>query len=101
LHKRVYQLRDKLLKIDKELSGDKTKGEIGENADPTPNTNSGRFASILRNSTYGPTQNHLDAFSLSKKRLETVKQKLESVITELKTLKSDLKNAGAPILEEF
>ena len=101
LHERVYQLRDKLLKIDKELSGDKTKGEIGENADPTPNTNSGRFASILRNSTYGPTQNHLDAFSLSKKRLETVKQKLESVITELKTLKSDLKNAGAPILEEF
>ncbi len=101
LYKRIQLLRNDLLNIDKELTGDKTKGEIGENSDPTPNSNSGRFASILRNSTYGPTQNHLEAFNLSKKRLAEVKLKLDNVIAELKVLKSDLKSAGAPILEEF
>jgi hypothetical protein len=101
LYKRVHELRSNLFNIDKQLSGDKTKGEIGENSNPTPNSNSGRFAFILRNSSYGPTQNHLDAFNLSKKMLAEVKLKLDNVIVKLKTLKSDLKSAGAPILEEF
>lgn len=101
LYKRVHQLRSNLFNIDKQLSGDKTKGEIGENSNPTPNSNSRGFASILRNSTYGPTQNHLDAFNLSKKMLAEVNLKLDIVIAELKTLKTDLKSAGAPILEEF
>ncbi len=102
LFKRVYLVRERLLDIDKELSGDKTKAEIGESSNPTPNSYGGRFASILRNSTYGPTENHIAAFNLSKKRLELIKKKLDDLKAgELNSLKNDLKSAGAPWVEDF
>lgn len=102
LFKKIYKARETILDIDKELSGDKTKGEIGENSNPTPNSYSRSFASILRNSTYGPTENHLAMFELSKKRLESIKAKLDNVINNvLKPLKTDLQEAGAPWIEEF
>jgi hypothetical protein len=102
LFKRIYDAREKLLNIDKELSGDKTKGEIGENSNPTPNSYGYRFASILRNSTYGPTENHIKMFKLSKKRLQSVQVKLDDVNKNvLNPLKTDLQKAGAPWIEEF
>ncbi len=102
LFKRLHLVREKLLDIDKELSGDKTKAEIGESSNPTPNSYGGRFASILRNSTYGPTENHIAAFNLSKKRLELIRKKLDDLKTgELTALLVDLKAAGAPWVEEF
>lgn len=102
LFKRLYLVRESLLDIDKELSGDKTKAEIGESSNPTPNSYGGRFASILRNSTYGPTENHIAAFNLSKKRLELIKKKLDDLKAgELNSLKNDLKSVGAPWIEDF
>ena len=102
LFKRIHNAREIVLDIDKELSGDKTKAEIGESSNPTPNSYSGRFASILRNSTYGPTENHIAMFELSKKRLESIKVKLENVINNvLKPLKTDIQEAGAPWIEGF
>ena len=102
LYKRIHLVREKLLDIDKELSGDKTKAEIGESSDPTPNSYRGRFASILRNSTYGPTENHLDAFNLSKKRLNSIKQKLDNLKSgELNAILNDLKASGSPWIEDF
>jgi hypothetical protein len=102
LNKRIHLVREKLLDIDKDLSGDKTKAEIGESSDPTPNSYRGRFASILRNSTYGPTVNHLDAFNLSKKKLNSIKQKLDNLKSgELNAILNDLKSSGAPWIEDF
>lgn len=99
LYNKIYLLKMQLLDIEKQLSGDKTKGEIGEQSNPTANTLSYIYASILKNSTYGPTENHLDMFNLSKKRLNEVKTKLKDTDKIISQLVVDLKQAGAPWIE--
>lgn len=101
LYLKIYNAKKELYKIEKELSGDKTKGLIGERSNPTPYSFSYQMASILKNSTYGPTANHLSAFNLSKKRLEKIKEKLNDFKdNSLKPIVSELKKAGAPWFEE-
>ena len=101
LYARVYRARTQLLDIDKALHGDKTKGEIGERSNPTPNSLSSGIRAVLSSSTYGPTQNHLDAFNLSKKRLAAIKENLNALNnTILKDLTHDLKAAGAPLIDD-
>ena len=99
LYSRVRKLKENLLSIDKELSGDKTKAEIGEPSDPNANSRSNMYASILSNSTYGPTEHHIEMFNNSKKRLDRVKVKLKDIEPSIDQLLSDLKDAGAPWIE--
>ncbi|MBT8393326.1 MAG: glycosyl hydrolase, partial [Bacteroidia bacterium] len=102
LFRRVGDARTALLDIEKELSGDKTKGEIGQVSDDNANTYNARLASILRNSTYGPTEHHMNLLNMSKNRLAVVKNKLDRLYEDkIHPLKTDLKNAGAPLLDEF
>ncbi len=100
LYNRIHKARELLLEIDEELSGDKTKNEVGESSNPTPNSFGYQFLSILKNSTYGPTANHLAAFNLSKKRLSIVKGKLKNLKEDvLNVLLKDLESSGAPWIE--
>lgn len=100
LYLRIHNARELLLDIDKELSGDKTKGEVGERSNSTPNSSSYQFGNILKNSTYGPTANHLASFKLAKKRLEIVNEKLNNYKKDiLNILLEDIKNSGAPWVE--
>ena len=102
MYSRIHEARETLLDLDKELTGDKTKGEIGQASDPTANSYNSRFASILRNSTYGPTEHHQELFDLSKKRLNAIKQKVNNFYSsKLQPLKQELIDMGAPILEDF
>ncbi|OUR91861.1 glycosyl hydrolase [Flavobacteriales bacterium 34_180_T64] len=96
---KISQTRIQLLAIDKELNGDKTKGEIGERSNPTPFD--GDFIGIAASqSTYGPTGNHIAAVNRAKNQLKTIKSKLSVIIKNAMTvIEKELKQAGAPWIE--
>lgn len=100
LSNRIHQARGQLLDIEKVLNGNKTKGEIGERSNPTPENAQliGRVA--LRPNTYGPTANHRAAFARAEKQLDEIKTKLvELTENVLPAIEKDLKKAGAPWIE--
>ena len=96
---RIHQTREDLLNIEKELTGDKTKGAIGEKSNPTPWD--GNFIGLVASkTTYGPTANHKAAINRAKKQLGEIKVKLSNIIdTVLPAIQKDLKSAGAPWIE--
>jgi len=86
------------LAIQKELSGDPVKGEIGERSDPTPN-NANRIAWSAFSNTYGPTGNHKAALNRAKKQLQGIKTQLNGVASTMLGLEKSLQQAGAPWIE--
>ena len=99
LFKKINDVRINLLAIEKSLSGDKIKGEIGERSDPTPND--ARFIGIRAlSNTYGPTGNHKGAMGRAKKQLSGIKAKLQNIAENIiPELEQELKKAGAPWIE--
>ena len=78
LLQKINGTRITLLEIEKILSGNKIKGEIGERSNPTPN-DANRIGRVVLSNTYGPTGNHKDAFNRAKNQLSGVKQQLQNV----------------------
>ena len=96
----IYNARQELLEIEKELVGDKTKAEIGERSNPTPNDGGmiGLFA--LNTNTYGPTPNQIAAFNRAQKQLSEINVKLKELTgAKLPAIEKELKAAGAPWME--
>ncbi len=99
LMQKINDARTTLLGIEKILSGNKIKGEIGERSNPTPN-NASRIGRMALSNTYGPTGNHKASFNRAKKQLSEVKLQLQNITNNvLPALEQDLKNAGAPWIE--
>ena len=100
LVERIYATAETLADIDEELNGNKTKNEIGERYDPTPQA--GIFIGIvaLGTSTYGPTANHQAAFNRAQNQHTTIKAKIKEVADNvMPKLEEDLKSAGTPWIE--
>ncbi len=96
---KINEARIALLAIEKVLSGNKIKGEIGERSNPTPNDGNRIGGNALSN-TYGPTGNHKASLNRAKKQLAGIKSQLKHVTdTVLPALEQDLKKAGAPWIE--
>ncbi len=99
LYKRLNTLKNTLLDIDKELSGDKIKDIIGERSNPTASDGNSLVWRTLGN-TYGPTEEHQNFLKRVKSQLYKVKVQLIPIInTTLPKLESDLKAIGAPWVE--
>nr|WP_321235348.1 glycosyl hydrolase [uncultured Psychroserpens sp.] len=96
---KIYNAKMKLLAIDKELNGDRTKAEIGEKSNPTPLD--GNYLGIMTSqNTYGPTTNIKSAVERAKNQLSSIKSKLSLLMNnEMKAIERDLKTAGAPWIE--
>lgn len=99
LYTMIHDTKHKLLALDKELNGDRTKAEIGENSHPTPYD--GFYIGIMASqNTYGPTENHKSTIQRSKNQLNSIMSKLDVIIkNELKAIKNELKSSGAPWIE--
>jgi photosystem II stability/assembly factor-like uncharacterized protein len=96
---KIHGTRIALLAIEKELKGDKTKGDIGERSNPTPGAANSIGISASQ-STYGPTPNHKAAIDRAKKQLERIKIKLNKIIEyEMVGIKQLLKASDAPWIE--
>ncbi len=99
LLQQINTARLRLLAIQKELSGDPIKREIGERTNPTPN-DANRIAFTALSSTYGPTGNQKAACTRAKKQLQQIKAKLKTEIdTTIPSIEKGLKQAGAPWIE--
>lgn len=98
LLKEINDTRLRLLAIEKELRGNRVKGEIGERSDPTPN-NGNRIAGSALSNTYGPTGTQKKAFDRAKRQLVQVKAKLKNVMNTFPGIEQRLKSAGAPWIE--
>ena len=95
----INAARLQLLAIQKELSGDPVKGEIGEKSNPTANDGSGLSWRAFGN-TYGPTGTHKALLERVKSQLQKVKAQLKTVSeTTLPAIERRLKTAGAPWIE--
>jgi hypothetical protein len=100
LSERIYQTREQLLDLDKALTGNKTKGEIGEGSIPTPNDGSFIGRVSLRSSTYGPTPTHRAAVDRAVKQLDQITDKLKNINEKIiPSIGNDLRSAGAPWIE--
>ncbi|NQY07160.1 MAG: glycosyl hydrolase, partial [Flavobacteriaceae bacterium] len=98
LLKDINAARLSLLAIQKELSGDPVKDQVGENSAPTPN-NGNRVAFSALSNTYGPTGNQMASFNRAKNQLQGIKAKLKSAANTLSSIETRLRQAGAPWIE--
>ncbi len=99
LLQQINEARLRLLAIQKELSGDPVKNEIGEPSNPIPN-DANRLAYSALSNTYGPTGNQKASFNRAKKQLQGIKAKLKTVMNgTIPGIEQGLKQAGAPWIE--
>ena len=99
LLQQINEARLGLLAIQKALSGDPVKGEIGERSNPTPNDGN-RIAFSALSNTYGPTGTHKASLSRAKNQLQQLKAQLKNVMENtLPSIEQALKQAGAPWIE--
>ena len=99
LYKRLNTTKNTLLDIEKELQGDKVKGEVGERSNPNASEGSSLSWRAFGN-TYGPTEEHKAFLSRVQSQLKKVKAKLLPIVNStLPALENDLKKAGAPWIE--
>ena len=99
LAQRIEKTRIDLLDLDKKLSGDKIKAEIGEASAPNPNVGDGVARSALR-TTYGPTGTHKAVLDLAIEQLDSIKSELKEIDeSRIPALIKELEEAGAPWIQ--
>jgi photosystem II stability/assembly factor-like uncharacterized protein len=100
LYDKIHDARKRLLALDKELSGDKTKGEIGEKSDPIPGNAEYIGLVASKSSTYGPTPTHKAVMNRAIGQLDGIRARLDAIVNNvLPGIERDLKAAGAPWIE--
>ena len=96
---KLYKTKMQLLDIQKDMSGDRTKGEIGERSNPTPN-DARRMGGVALGNTYGPTANQIGAFNRAVNQLAEQKIEIKKVSgVTIPALEKELKATGAPWIE--
>lgn len=99
LFAKIFDTKNKLLDINKELNGSDVKGEIGERSNPTPGAANMLGRGSL-STTYGPTGNHKAAFSRAVDQLTEIKAGLKAIVDRtMPEIEKALKDAGAPWIE--
>ena len=96
LNQRLFEAREALLDFQQRVSGYRSKGEVGERNDPSPQS---RFSVGSRglSTTYGPTALHRQAVETGKSELTAFEAELEAFIRSTMTaLESAIQTVGAP-----
>ncbi len=95
----IYAFRSDVNALDKKMNGSKSRAEVGEKNDPVPG-NANLLGWVTLGGTYGPTGNHIKAFNRAKNQLTTLATELDAINARVSTLKTQLKAAGAPLIQE-
>ncbi|MCB0667322.1 MAG: glycosyl hydrolase [Saprospiraceae bacterium] len=95
----IYNTKQKILDIEKEMNGDPVKDEVGELYENSPRSMMYLGFRALR-TTYGPTEMHKAGVKLGMKKLAQIKSRLNKINSEeLASIEKTLKAAGAPWIE--
>ena len=88
-----------LQNLENKMSGSKAKREIGEKTIPTMGDRLFSLYIGLSNSTYGPTDTHLDLVSWVEADVKTFKQELAGINQQIKQVAKQIVDAGGPYVE--
>jgi photosystem II stability/assembly factor-like uncharacterized protein len=101
LSKRLYDVRETLLGIERKVYDYKTKDEMEEHPAPSPGTALNVLYFALRTSTSGPTPYHRKVLDDARRVLDRIYSDWKKIHNEtLPALERDLKEAGAPVIIE-
>ncbi|WP_116107983.1 VPS10 domain-containing protein [Lewinella sp. IMCC34191] len=98
LNGRLYELRQELMALEKEVNGSPSREEIGERNPPTI---SSHFYTGYRglSTTYGPTGNHRRSLRIAASELEELMPRIERLRDEtIPELRDELRKVGAPYI---
>ncbi|TDQ31384.1 photosystem II stability/assembly factor-like uncharacterized protein [Zeaxanthinibacter enoshimensis] len=99
LYSRIYEAGKELQALQTIMEGNAAKNEIGDRNPPSPGEALSAASRGLSN-TYGPTANHNKALNRGISQLNSVENRLKTMVnTTLPALEADLKAAGAPVIE--
>ena len=97
LDARLHDLRQQLYDIDQALTGDKSRGAIGDYDVHNVNSWLGHAYNGVDNSSYGPTPSHRRSLEYAAEVFAPIREQLNQILdSELPALREDLENAGAP-----
>ncbi|NND05165.1 MAG: glycosyl hydrolase, partial [Saprospiraceae bacterium] len=95
----LHSTKQRLLAIDQELVGYRSKGEVGQQNDPTPSTRLNLSKRAL-STTYGPTTTQREQLEIGIKQLKKIKARLILIVNEdIPRIEGKLSEMGAPWIE--
>jgi photosystem II stability/assembly factor-like uncharacterized protein len=98
--KEILDIRNKLLNLKHQLSGNEAKSQVGEKNNPTVQERIGFAFTGTSRSTYGPTPSHRQSVELADKQLEDIRSTLNQIVTyDMDSVEKLLKEVGAPWIE--
>ena len=99
LIKNLYEVHQSLLDISLQMNGETVKSEVGEKSNPTPKDGL-MIGYMALSTTYGPTQNHMDALSRAQNQLKGLANTLTPISKQtLPDLIAQFKKLGGPWVE--
>lgn len=102
LDKTIDELETKLMNLDQQLNGNKSKQEIGELDNITVQQRLMVPKMGTAYSTYGPTTLHKENFEMAKVQYKAIKKEMDTIIKkDIPELADDLAKVGAPGIEGF
>jgi hypothetical protein len=99
LDQQVFQVKQELLELNRKLSGNGAKAQIGEKNNPTIGDRLFKVQLSITTSTYGPTATNQRSLEIINQDLAIIHSSLESELSKINTLSKELLNAGAPWIE--
>ena len=100
LDKRLHVVSTKLQKMDKQLSGDPQRNEVGEKSTATIGDRLSVAALGTSLSTYGPTPTHKQNLQIAQNQLEKLRAELSKMVNEqIPSLEQELLDAKAPYVK--
>ncbi len=100
LDKQLHELSTELLMMQKQISGDPLRNEVGEKSAPTIGGRVSVAAMGTRNSTYGPTPTHIQSLAIANKQLSELRIELSKIVnSQIPAMEQALKDVKAPYVK--
>ncbi len=97
LDTQIHQLEQQLFAIEEQLSGNQSKGQVGEKTAPTVGSRLGVAAIGTAFSTYGPTATHRRSLEIAEQEFAGINDQLKTISEQrIPALERQLKALGAP-----
>jgi photosystem II stability/assembly factor-like uncharacterized protein len=97
LDKQLHALDNRLQVMDKQISGDPLRNEVGEKSVQTIGARLWMASNGTSNSTYGPTATHKQSVAIAKKQLTAIQAELTQIVEkEIPALEQAMREVKAP-----
>lgn len=92
----IDKIEKQIQEAELKLNGDRIASRLDIDTPPSIRSRIGSVMWESINSTSGPTQTHMDSYTIALEEFKPVLEQVQSIINEMKMLNNDLVKAGAP-----